>query len=58
MKTPEPRTVLVHLNVEVPPSDPRDAGQIANAVMAAIEVGSDDEELYHLTIVAPLAEEI
>lgn len=37
--TPAPREILVHLNVEVPADDPRSADVIAEAVMAALEVG-------------------
>lgn len=52
-----PREVLVHLNVAVPDGDQRDADQIRDAVMGALEVGSDDESLHGLEIVCPLAEE-
>jgi hypothetical protein len=57
--TPEPkRTVLVHLSVEVPAADQRDADGIADAVLAALEVGRDDETVYHLTWTVPMAEEV
>jgi len=52
------RTVLVHLNVEVPGWDGRTANQIADAILAAIEVGQDDETVRDLKVDAPLAEEV
>lgn len=52
------RTVLVYLNVEVPEADDRSADQIADAILAAIEVGSDADEVRDLAVVCPLAEEI
>lgn len=52
------RTVLVHLNVEVPDSDPRDADQIGEAISGALEVGSDDESVSGLTIVVALTDEV
>ena len=61
MSTPregEPRSILVHLNVEVPADDERDADQIAEAVAAALEVGSDDESVRGFTYAVPLAEEV
>jgi hypothetical protein len=54
----ETRTVLVHLNVQVPGTDDRDADAIADAVMAALEVGSDDESVADLKVVCPMAEEV
>jgi hypothetical protein len=51
-------TVLIHLNVTVPDGDPRNADQIADAILAAVEVGSDDYSVRDLTIVCPLAEAI
>jgi hypothetical protein len=51
------RVVLVHLHVEVPRSDTRDADAIADAIGGAIEVGSDDDSMRGLTIAIPLAEE-
>jgi len=56
--TDEPRTVLVHLNVAVPAADQRDADEIADALMAAFEVGSDDETVYYLKPTVALAEEV
>lgn len=53
-----PREILVHLNVEVPDSDTRDPRDIADAITGALEVGSDDDSVRNLTIVAPLAEEV
>lgn len=52
------REVLVHLNVAVPAGDERDADQIRDAVMGALEVGSDADELRGLEIVCPMAEEV
>lgn len=66
------RTILVHLNVEVPDDDPRDANAIADAILSMIEVGSDDDSVREFrvftqpftvkvgetTIVCPMAEEI
>lgn len=52
------RTILIHLNVEAPDTDERTADQIADAILAALEVGSDDNSVRELEIVAPLAEEV
>ena len=52
------RTVLVHLNVEVPAEDQRDADKIADALMAALEVGSDDEAVWYLKPTVTLAEDV
>lgn len=52
------RTVLVHLNVEVPGEDQRNAEQIASALMQALEVGSDDETVYYLRPTVALTEEL
>lgn len=57
MGTPAPRTVLVHLNVEVPAGDPRTPNQIADAIIGALEVGSDDDSVRDLKPLATLAEE-
>ena len=54
----KPRTFLIHLHVEAPADDDRDADQIAEAVAAAIEVGSDDGQMLGITISVPLAEEV
>ncbi len=51
------RELLVHLNVEASDTDTRTADEIADWVLAAIEVGSDDDTPT-LVIVCPLAEEI
>jgi hypothetical protein len=53
-----PRTILVHLNVTPPEGDTRTANEIADAILAAVEVGSDDDSVRGLVIVAPLAEEV
>lgn len=53
-----PRTVLVHLNVGVPDDDTRTAGEIAEALLGALEVGSDDDSVRDLDVTAPLAEQI
>lgn len=53
-----PRTVLVHLNVEVPDTETRTADQIADAILSALVVGGDDESVWELDIVCPLAEEL
>ena len=53
-----PRTILVHLNVEVPDDDDREADAIAEAILAAVEVGSDSDEVRDLVVAAPLAEEV
>ena len=52
------RTILIHLNVTVPDGDEREADEIAKAVMAAIEVGSDDESVSELEVTCTLAEEV
>jgi hypothetical protein len=52
------RTILIHLNVEVPESDKRDADEIRWQIAAALEVGSDDDSVRGLNISIPLAEEI
>lgn len=52
-----PRTVLVHLNVQVPPEDSRTPDQIGEAIAAAIEVGSDNETLDGLVVVVALCDE-
>lgn len=52
------REVLVHLNVETGAGDTRSADEIANVILAALEVGGDHESLAGLTIVCPMAEEV
>ena len=52
------RTILVHLNVDAPDSDERTPDQIADALLGALEVGSDDDSIRDLKAVCPLAEEI
>jgi hypothetical protein len=44
------RTVLIHLNVQVPDGDERNADEVADAILAAIEVGSDDDSVRALGI--------
>lgn len=50
------RTILVHLKVIVPPEDDRAPDEIAEAILGAIEVGSDDDSVGYLRVTAPLAE--
>jgi hypothetical protein len=52
------RQVLVHLNVAVPAEDTRRADEIADAILAAFEVGSDHDSVRGLAVVCPLAEEL
>ena len=56
-ETPK-RTVLVHLNVEVPAKDQRDADEIASALMEALEIGSNDESFDHLITTVAMAEDV
>jgi hypothetical protein len=55
-----PRQILLHLNVAAADDDPRNAGEIAEAVAAMIEVGNANpfDTLPALSIVIPLAEEV
>lgn len=45
-----PRTILIHLNVTLPDKGREDVGpdEIADAVLSAIEVASDDARLGHV----------
>lgn len=52
------RIILVHLSVAVSESDKRTADEIADAIQAAYEVGSDDDSVRNLRVTAVLAEEI
>jgi hypothetical protein len=64
------RTILVHLNVEVDADDPRNADEIGDLVLAALEVGMEgapgdlasgnslDGASERVTITAPLVEEV
>ena len=52
------RTILVHLNVTAPDSDTRDAGEIAGALLGALEVGQDEDSVRELTVEVALAEDI
>jgi hypothetical protein len=57
----KPRTILVHLNVEVPGDAPCDVNDIVREINGALAVGIDAEETPSLTvaeIVVALAEEI
>lgn len=53
-----PREILMHLNVAVPDGDVRTPDQIADAVMAAAEVGSDDDSVRDLEVVVAMVEEV
>jgi hypothetical protein len=53
-----PRTILMHLNVIVSDGDDRSTPEIVAAVEAAIEVGSDHEDVRELTIETVLSEEL
>jgi hypothetical protein len=55
---PNARTILVHLNVEIPVTDKRDPDDIADAIMDAFEVGSDDDSVRDLFPKITLAEEV
>lgn len=55
------RTVLVHLNVELPASQPWTAEDIAAEVQAALEVAAEGEHAPALEVSSwtiPLAEEV
>jgi hypothetical protein len=52
------RTILVHLNIQAPRTDTRSADEIGDAVMGAVEVGSDNEALEGLEINLALADAI
>lgn len=39
-----PRTILVHLNVELPDSSTAGPDEVADMILAAIEVGSDSDQ--------------
>lgn len=61
-----PRTFLVHLHVEAPDDDGRDADAIADAIADAVEVGSGRkrlraehfDSLRGVTLAVTLAEEV
>lgn len=66
-RRPRRREILVHLNVEAPDSDPRDADQIADEVLRNINGGQEPRDgvarplggsLFDLQITVPLAEEV
>jgi hypothetical protein len=52
------RTILVHLNIEVPDTDTREADEIGEALVAAVHVGSDDDEVRELIVRNVLSEEM
>ena len=52
-----PRTILVHLNIEVPDAEPRSAADIADAVVAVLR-GYTDDSIRRFDIAAPLAEDV
>lgn len=60
-----PRTILVHLNVQVPDNDTRPAEEIGEAIMAAYAVGDDETDIgdrsrptYGLDVRVALAQEL
>lgn len=58
---PEPRTILVHLNVELPADAPCSPEDVAREVEAALEVGTDPEHTPALAIASvcvPLVDEV
>jgi hypothetical protein len=54
---PQPRTILVHLNIEIPADDSRTPNQVADAIEAALSVVADHDSLAGMTITCPMAEE-
>lgn len=52
------RTVLVHLNVQVPDYDNRTADEVGGAILDALDVGSDDDAVRNLLVECPLVEEV
>lgn len=55
------RTILVHINAEVPEDFAGTADQLADEIIGAIEVGKDPENtplLCEAAVVVPLAEEV
>jgi hypothetical protein len=53
-----PRTIIVHLNIELPDSDKRTADEIADAITESLSVSSDKDPVRFEDVVAPLAEEV
>lgn len=53
-----PRTILVHLSVDVPDDDDRTPPEIAEAIQGALDVGWDDDEVRDLAVFIPLVEEV
>lgn len=58
MGTSGTRTILIHVNVEVPGDDHRSRDEIVAAVLGSIEVGSDDDSVRDLKVTLPLVEEV
>jgi hypothetical protein len=56
------RTVLVHVNVQVPDDDPRTAEDVERAVQGALDVGSDEGNVmgvfHDLVVEIVLCEEV
>lgn len=52
------RTILVHLNIEVPDDDRRSAEQIGANVEAALNISSDEPSRREENVEVALAEEI
>jgi len=52
------RTILVHLNVEVPDTDKRSPTMIADDILSAWFVGYEGSDEGPMNIGAPLAEEV
>ena len=53
-----PRTVIIHLSVEVPDDDTRTPDEIADMVEIALSNGHDENPLAGLEVHCPLAEEV
>ncbi len=53
-----PRTILVHLNVQLPSDDPREAKEIAEYVESALMVGLEGGPQGSLDVEVALAEEV
>lgn len=53
-----PRTVIIHLSVEVPDEDVRTPDELADMVEIALANGLDENPLAGLEVHCPLAEEV
>jgi hypothetical protein len=53
-----PRTILLHLNVEVPDTDQRNANMVADDILAAWFVGYEGSDEGPMEVVCSLAEEV